>query len=86
MAALISRSGLISLLPRLKGQGGGEYSETRFTLVGAVVQELVAQSLTTFATGDLQSHGALLVLADTVLTNGLCECRPRAGVFELVGT
>lgn len=42
-----------TLTLRDKLQGAAEYSEARLPLLGAIVQELMAQSVATLATGDL---------------------------------
>ena len=77
---------LLRLLGLFKGEGGGEYSETRLPLLGPVVQELVTESVATFAARHLQGRGRLLVLGDAVRSHGFRERGPRRGVLELLGT
>lgn len=73
------------LCPLLEGERGGEYSEARLAFLWSVIEEFVAEAVSTLATGDLQGRSRLLVLRHAVWFYCLREGRPRRRVLELVG-
>lgn len=60
-----------------------EYSKPRHAFVWTVIHKLMAQSVPTFATQNLEGSEALHVPGDAVLSDGLGEGRPGWRVWEL---